>query len=145
MGHLLYMPVSVGQLLDQIAILEIKAERLRSPEKVANVYKALSLLRDLASEKGIALHGPDYLELAQVNRQLWEVADRIREKERESRFDGEFVGLAHALYHLNDRRSAVKRRLNEVYGSAIVEENRYAGYGEPASRPPEAAPSPSAA
>jgi hypothetical protein len=125
------VPVSWGELVDKITILEIKSERLSDDTKRANVVKELNLLADLA-----ALH-PEPAPLADlrgslktVNTTLWEVEDRLRDKEAAGLFDEEFIALARAVYKHNDHRAALKRVINELLGSELVEEKSYARYGE---------------
>ncbi|HEY7577603.1 MAG TPA: DUF6165 family protein [Acetobacteraceae bacterium] len=122
------VPVSWGELLDKITILEIKVERLSAPAARRNAAHELALLRaELAADvpPGLAaLRG----ELAAVNRRLWEVEDAIRRKEAARVFDPEFIELARAVYHGNDERSRIKRAINELLGSEIIEEKQYVGY-----------------
>jgi post-segregation antitoxin (ccd killing protein) len=124
------VPVSPGELVDKITILEIKAARIRDPAKRRNVAHELSLLvaaREAALEASQAL---DALaaELKAVNQRLWEIEDAIRDCERRQDFGAAFVGLARAVYRNNDRRSDLKRRINALTGSDIVEEKEYAAY-----------------
>lgn len=122
--------VSAGELLDKVAILEIKAERIADASKLANVHRELDVLR--AAWAASAYAGADIAaecaELKSVNEALWDIEDRIREKERARTFDTEFIELARAVYLTNDRRAAVKRVLNDKLGSALVEEKSYASY-----------------
>jgi hypothetical protein len=122
------VPVSWGELLDKISILEIKAERITSSAAVANVRNELSLLS--ASAAPLAAH-PGLAEwqraLKQVNETLWDIEDRIREKEAEARFDAEFIELARAVYVNNDRRAKIKREINLAVGSQLIEEKSYKG------------------
>ena len=123
------VPISVGELLDKITILEIKKERIGDPAKLANVRNELEALARLS--RGLGLAGPELealvLELGQVNRRLWDVEDRLRELERAEDFGAEFVRLARSVYLENDHRARLKRRLNELTGSALVEEKSYSG------------------
>ncbi|HEX4173271.1 MAG TPA: DUF6165 family protein [Acetobacteraceae bacterium] len=122
------VPVSWGELLDKITILEIKAERLSAPAARQNAVHELALLRaELATDvpPGLtALRG----QLAAVNRQLWDTEDAIRRKEAGQAFDTEFIELARAVYRCNDERSRIKRAINELLGSEIIEEKQYVGY-----------------
>jgi hypothetical protein len=126
------VPISVGELLDKITILEIKAERIADPAKLANIRVELEALdrlrRDLPLERpGIRRAEIEALvaELGQVNRRLWEVEDLLRDCERAQDFGPEFVRLARAVYKENDLRARLKRRLNAETGSALVEEKSY--------------------
>jgi len=124
------VPVSPGEVLDKITILEIKSERMTDPEKVANVRTELALLQDVwssnikDSETIQGLHA----QLKQINEALWEIEDDIRDKERAKEFDDRFIELARAVYVTNDRRSQVKKELNLHLGSDIVEEKSYQDY-----------------
>ena len=124
------VPVSPGEVLDKITILEIKSERMEDPEKVANVRAELALLQDTwanaVAEDGVVrdLHA----QLREINEALWEIEDDIRDKERLKEFDERFIELARGVYFTNDRRSQVKKRLNQHLGSQIVEEKSYKDY-----------------
>ena len=124
------VPVSWGELIDKITILEIKVERLRAPAALANAAHELALLRGVLAELAdappglAALHG----ELAAVNRRLWDIEDEIRRKEAAQAFDAGFIELARAVYRGNDERSRIKRAINELLGSDIIEEKQYVGY-----------------
>ncbi|MGD8347559.1 MAG: DUF6165 family protein [Lysobacterales bacterium] len=124
------VPVSPGEVLDKITILEIKSERMSDPEKVANVRIELELLRETWAESiqddGViqGLHA----ELKSINEALWEIEDAIRDKERAKEFDSDFIELARSVYFTNDRRSEVKKKLNLHLGSQIIEEKSYQDY-----------------
>lgn len=124
---LISAPVSYGELIDKITILEIKAERIGDPAKQANIRRELGAL-DRVREGALAAT-PELAalrdELAAVNRRLWEVEDALRGCEREGRFDAHFVELARSVYRENDRRATLKRALNKLTGSDIVEEKSY--------------------
>lgn len=124
------VPVSWGELIDKITILEIKVDRLRTPAARANAMHELALLRSVAAEMAEAPPGLAALrgELAAVNRRLWDSEDDIRRKEASLAFDAGFVELARAIYRSNDERSRIKRAINEMLGSAIIEEKQYVGY-----------------
>ena len=121
--------VSVGEFLDKLSILEIKSEKITDPSKLANVRRELQVLRDTWAASpfaGVDVR-EDYAELMTLNRALWDIEDRIREQEGEARFDREFVELARSVYRTNDRRAAVKKRINLRLGSELVEEKSYRG------------------
>lgn len=123
------VPVSWGELIDKITILEIKAERIEDAGKRANVERELSLLRDrLATAPELGEVRRLTGELKAVNLELWVIEDDIRDCERAADFGDRFVALARAVYHTNDKRAALKRALNEALGSAIVEEKSYRPY-----------------
>ncbi len=125
---ILLIPGSVGELFDKISILEIKSERIADAEKVAFVRHELALLRDLAATCGTPSSDPAAAlsELKAVNEALWEIEDSIRDCEREKDFGARFIELARAVYKTNDRRAELKRELNHLYGSSIVEQKSYA-------------------
>ena len=126
----IHVPVSPGEVLDKITILEIKSERMEDPEKVANVRVELALLQETwasaVSEDDVIrkLHG----QLKEINETLWEIEADIRDKERVKEFDDRFIELARAVYFTNDRRSKVKKELNIHLGSQIIEEKSYQDY-----------------
>ena len=129
-GTVLQVEVSAGELVDKITILEIKAERIADPVKLANVHREL---RSLTATRREALPGSQELdelsaELRRINELLWEIEDDIRDCERKSDFGERFIELARAVYRTNDRRAAAKRRINELLGSELVEEKDYADY-----------------
>jgi len=121
--------VSHGELLDKMSILEIKSQRIDSPEKLINIRTELELLQDQAriflTQQSIA---NAYQALKKVNEELWETEDRIRLKEKNQIFDTEFVQLARTVYFQNDNRARIKRHINEISGSLIVEEKSYQEY-----------------
>ena len=125
----LLVPISVGELFDKISILEIKAEAIGDPAKRANVLRELAALEAVRRRDTPSIPPLDALrgELKLVNRRLWEIEDALREHERDGRFDARFVELARGVYRENDRRAALKRRINELTGSEIVEEKSYGG------------------
>ena len=120
------IPVSWGELLDKIAILEIKTSRISNETARANAVRELALLRDVAgAPKGV----PELMAaLRAVNLRLWRIEDRIREHEKAGDFGPGFIALARAVYHENDERGRIKRALNQALGSALVEEKHYSGY-----------------
>ena len=125
-----YAPISIGELVDKITILEIKARRLRDPRKRDAVSKELSLLNEIdyaMGERGVTINAVKD-ELRQVNEALWDIEDRIRDCEREQSFGEEFIQLARAVYKTNDRRAELKRRINEISGSALMEVKSHAVY-----------------
>ncbi|MEJ2515191.1 MAG: DUF6165 family protein [Gammaproteobacteria bacterium] len=123
-------PVSVGELLDKMAILQIKSERIEDAAKVANVRKELEVLDSTWQASGLDRPElqPLRAELKKINESLWEIEDLIRIKESEGDFGAEFIELARRVYFTNDKRAAVKRRINEAVGSELVEEKSYADY-----------------
>lgn len=129
-AHELLAPVSPGELIDKITILAIKSRRIGDPAKLANVRTELDALRRCwqQSRYGASDVAAEEAALTAVNERLWDIEDRIRDKERQRSFDAEFVELARAVYVENDQRAAVKKRINVALGSALVEEKSYAAY-----------------
>ncbi len=121
------VPVSWGELLDKITILQIKQERIEDAAKRANVTAELNALSGIA-EVAMAQSAALLAGLKAVNEDLWEIEDRIRDKELAQAFDAEFIELARAVYVTNDRRADLKRQMNSLLGSALVEEKSYKPY-----------------
>ena len=121
-------PCSLGDLIDKITILRIKAERIGEPEKLANVRRELNLLEHAAREDGASAPPIDLLtdQLALVNERLWAIEDALRTCEREGDFGSRFVALARSVYCENDTRAAIKRAINTLASSALFEEKSYA-------------------
>ena len=124
------VPISPGELLDKITILRIKSVRITDPAKVGNVRLELRLLEKTWRESGCddGAISADERALHDVNERLWDVEDRIREKEAVQTFDRDFIELARAVYVLNDERAAIKKRVNIALGSRIIEEKSYKPY-----------------
>jgi uncharacterized protein YukE len=124
------VPVSPGEMLDKITILEIKSERMTDAGKVANVRTELALLQETwkRSVEVDPVIRKLHAQLKQINEALWEIEDAIRDKERARAFDQEFIELARSVYFTNDRRSVVKKELNLHLGSQIIEEKSYRDY-----------------
>ncbi len=132
MARSIEAPVAVGELIDKITILQIKAERIRDAGKLANVRVELDLLmarRDagMAPDPRIAACA---VRLKKINETLWDLEDEIRDCERRQDFGPEFVALARRIYSTNDERAAVKREINVASGSALIEEKSYTSYGQ---------------
>jgi DNA-binding GntR family transcriptional regulator len=127
-------PVSVGELLDKMAILQIKSERISDEAKLANVRRELEVLGATWVASGLDRPELEPLKAAlkKINEALWEIEDLIRIKESEGDFDRQFIELARSVYITNDKRAAVKRQINEAVGSELVEEKSYADYTRPA-------------
>ena len=126
----LLVPISPGELIDKITILEIKSQRMRDAIKLANVRTELALLMDTwqTSPWSAADIAAEWADLRAVNEKLWVVEDEIRDKERDAHFDQGFIELARAVYVTNDERAAIKKRINTRLGSTLVEEKSYADY-----------------
>lgn len=124
------VPISPGELIDKLTILEIKAASIGDASKLANVKVELQLLQETWRSCAYASSDiqAEWSQLRGINQKLWDIEDEIRDKERERKFDQEFIDLARAVYVTNDERAAVKRRINTKLGSRIVEEKSYARY-----------------
>lgn len=124
------VPISPGELLDKITILRIKTARILDAAKVANVRLELDLLEKTWRQSPFAAADVTREEraLQEVNERLWDIEDRIREKEARQTFDRDFIELARAVYHANDERAAIKKRINVALGSRLIEEKSYQGY-----------------
>ena len=124
------VPVSPGELIDKLTILEIKAANISDAAKLANVNIELQLLQETWRSSAFASANIDaeWKQLRDINKKLWDIEDDIRDKERERKFDQEFIELARAVYVTNDERAAVKKQINTKLGSKIVEEKSYAQY-----------------
>jgi uncharacterized protein YukE len=124
------VPVSPGEVLDKITILEIKSERISDAAKLANVQRELELLQAAwrqcveDDETVQRIHS----ELKTINEALWEIEDDIRDKERAREFDQRFIDLARSVYVTNDQRAEAKKELNIYLGSEIIEEKSYQDY-----------------
>jgi len=120
------VPVSWGELLDKITILRIKQERIGSP----NVQRELDYLLEVAQlDSLLDTVGNLLLELQEVNIRLWDVEDRIREKESQGQFDDAFIELARSVYRLNDIRAHIKKSMNLLLDSELIEEKSYKDAG----------------
>jgi len=124
------VPVSFGELIDKITILEIKSAHIRDAAKLANVRTELEALNQTWSSN--AASRTDISDargrLKNVNEDLWDIEDRIRLKEKAQAFDAEFIELARSVYFRNDDRAAIKREINQALGSRLVEEKSYENY-----------------
>ena len=124
------VPVSFGELIDKITILEIKSERMSDPGKLANVRSELEALTTAWAQAPESQQDIAALKAAlkTVNEQLWEIEDDIRDKEAAQSFDAGFISLARSVYVQNDERARIKREINTALGSALVEEKSYRDY-----------------
>ena len=122
--------VSWGELLDKITILEIKQQRLTSSQAVANVRKELAALTRAYERLGAAPAKLDTLkrDLKAINEALWDIENRTRAKEAAKTFDQEFIALTRSVYQNNDKRARIKREINELLNSGLIEEKQYTPY-----------------
>ena len=121
------VPISVGELIDKITILEIKKDKLKNL-KLKNILKELSFLRAVLEKNSIFIPDEIYFQLKSINLKLWDIEDKIRIKEKNKEFDNEFIELARSVYLNNDRRSETKKELNIMFNSEIIEEKSYEKY-----------------
>jgi len=119
--------VSNGEIVDKLTIIEIKLDQIKDEKKRVNLNTEFQVL-DEAVKKIISKDHDLYKELLKINQELWNIEDRIRELEKAKDFGNEFIEVARAVYFTNDRRSDVKRRINELTGSNLIEEKSYEDY-----------------
>ena len=124
------VPISWGELFDKITILQIKLDNLTSKNALKNVEWEFKKLQSI-----LIKYFPNSIEakqleeeLKKINQQLWDIEDDIRDKERKRSFDDEFIQLARSVYIINDERSRIKRKINDIFGSEFVEEKSYSEY-----------------
>jgi uncharacterized protein YukE len=122
--------LSVGELLDKITILQIKSERIDDASKLENINKELRVLQSLWEASSYSQNDLDENigELKIINEALWDIEDKIRDKEGEQAFDQEFVELARSVYFTNDKRAEIKKAINSKTGSELIEEKSYSDY-----------------
>ena len=122
--------LSIGELLDKISILQIKAERIDDPSKVKNINKELDVLMSLWNDSPYSDTNllSEINELKNINEALWDIEDKIRDKERNQVFDKDFIELARSVYFTNDKRAEIKRIINGKTGSELIEEKSYSDY-----------------
>lgn len=120
-------PISVGELIDKITILELKSQRITNPTQLLNVHKELAELTEIWQNLNMntAAVAAKRVELLQVNGDLWDIENYKRAAEREQRFDQGFLTAARQVYLKNDQRAQIKREINQLTGSSIVEEKSY--------------------
>jgi hypothetical protein len=121
--------VSIGEIVDKLTILDIKMTNILDPEKLRNIAKEYGYLKDVVEDElGIPTTSEEYLKLLNINKELWDIEDDIRDKERNKEFDEVFIELARAVYVTNDKRAESKKEINVKFGSNFVEEKSYAKY-----------------
>ena len=120
-------PVSLGELIDKITILEIKQIHMTGI-KLKNVDKELKLLKKILQDKNLEIDIDLINNLKEVNNNLWEIEDNIRIKESNQKFDKEFIQLARSVYKENDKRASIKKEINQKYNSELIEEKSYNNY-----------------
>jgi cation transport regulator ChaC len=123
---MVHVPVSVGELVDKITILKIKLAHARTPTQTRNVSCELDQLREILDQLELSVDiTTQTAQLHAVNQELWAIEDAKRQHEKDQRFDNAFIELARAVYVKNDQRAAIKRLINQLTHSSIVEEKIY--------------------
>ena len=121
------IPISLGDLIDKITILEIKTTHMTSL-KLENVKKELKILKNILKDKNLKIDIALINSLKEINNNLWQVEDSIRRKESIKKFDQEFIQLARSVYIENDKRASIKKEINYKYNSELIEEKSYTDY-----------------
>ena len=126
----LLIPISPGELIDKITILEIKRESILDKEKLSNINLEYKVLLETLENKIIASNEIDSLriKLKTINKRLWDIEDQLRDLERSKTFNEDFIKLARSVYFTNDERSEIKKSINKLLNSEIVEEKSYSKY-----------------
>ena len=123
--------VSIGEFLDKISILELKLLNIKNESKLVNIKREFYYLNPFCTEL-LETHGDElkslYLKLSRINGDLWVIKDKLRELEADKRFDDEFIELARSVYFTNDKRAEVKKDINLMTGSDLIEEKSYKEY-----------------
>lgn len=119
--------VSIGEIVDKLSILKIKRDNITDIDKLENVIKEYDYLNDIVFNE-LKVSEEDFFNLVSINEKLWVIEDDIRDKERDSLFDKEFIELARSVYFTNDKRAEIKKDINLKYGSLFVEEKSYKKY-----------------
>ena len=120
-------PISIGELIDKITILEIK-QIYMTGIKLKNINKEMKLLKNILQDKNLEINIDLINNLKKINKKLWEIEDNIRIKESKQEFDEEFIKLARSVYIENDKRASIKKEINQKYNSDLVEEKSYKSY-----------------
>ena len=120
-------PISLGELIDKITILEIKKLHMTG-QKLKNVDKEFKLLINILKDIDLEINIYLINELKEINNNLWQIEDNIREKEINQEFDKEFIQLARSVYKENDKRASIKKQINKKYNSDLLEEKSYSKY-----------------
>ena len=123
----IFAPISIGELIDKITILEIK-QIYMTGTKLKNINKEMKLLKNILQDKNLEINIDLIENLKKINKKLWEIEDNIRIKESNQEFDEEFIKLARSVYIENDKRASIKKEINQKYNSDLVEEKSYKNY-----------------
>ena len=125
------IPVSIGELVDKLTILEIKKFKITEQEKKSKIIKEYGFLQEVILESEVSKnieYQQFYNNLKKINQELWEIEDQIRIFEKDKNFGLEFVDLARSVYRLNDKRFEIKNEINIFFGSEIAEQKEYEEY-----------------
>ena len=126
-SYTIIAPISIGELIDKITILEIK-QIYMTGIKLKNINKEMKLLKNILQDKNLEINIDLIKNLKKINKKLWEIEDNIRIKESKQEFDEEFIKLARSVYIENDKRASIKKEINQKYNSDLVEEKSYKNY-----------------
>jgi hypothetical protein len=118
---------SIGEIVDKLSILKIKKNNIKDETKLININKEYDYLFQITFDE-LKIEESDFYDLVIINERLWDIEDSIRDKERDSSFDSEFIELARSVYFTNDKRAEIKKNINLKYGSLFVEEKSYNKY-----------------
>ena len=124
---MIYAPISLGELIDKITILQIKKEKIKG-KQLQNILKEYSSLIQILQESSFQIEGRLIEELKIINLHLWDIEDQIRKKENLKEYDKNFIELARSVYKKNDTRASIKKKINRKYNSEIIEEKSYTEY-----------------
>lgn len=127
------IPISIGELIDKITILEIKILNVKDVKR-ENVEKEMKILKNILKEKNLNIDIDLVASLKQINNKLWLIEDQIRIKEYKQIFDDEFIQLARSVYLENDKRASLKKAINQKYNSYLVEEKSYNYYKQQSTK-----------
>lgn len=120
--------VSIGEIVDKLSILQIKKDNITDEVKLENVNKEYVYLHEIVFSQLKINYNDDYSKLLDVNKSLWIIEDKLRDKEKDKSFDDDFIQLARSVYFTNDKRAEIKKEINITYGSLFVEEKSYSNY-----------------
>jgi hypothetical protein len=119
--------VSVGEIVDKLSILKIKKTNISDTTKLENVLKEYNYLYDIVFNE-LKISEDDFFNLVLINEKLWDIEDKLRDKERDKSFNNDFTELARSVYFTNDKRAKIKKEINIKYGSLFIEEKSYKQY-----------------
>jgi hypothetical protein len=120
--------VSIGEIVDKLSILQIKKDNITDEVKLENINKEYVYLHEIVFSQLNINYNDDYSKLLDVNKSLWIIEDKLRDKEKDKSFDDDFIQLARSVYFTNDKRAEIKKEINITYGSLFVEEKSYSNY-----------------